>query len=136
MPVINITIKIEPQAKGRPRTSFINGKVHTYTPERTHIAQKSIIAYLQKYKRHCFPEHIAVKLTCTFYRTKSKWLPRKEYLPVRKPDLDNFLKLVMDSMNGLLVVDDAQITTICMAKRWTTEPYGYIVLRLENDEDN
>jgi len=130
---IELVIDIEPVAKGRPRTAFIQGKVHTYTPERTQIAQKSIVACLQAYKDKGFGTHIPVKLTCVFYRTKSKWLPKREALPFRKPDLDNFLKLLLDSMNGTLIADDAQICTIIMSKRWTDEERGYIALELEED---
>lgn len=135
MKPIELTIKQEPTAKGRARTAYRNGVVRTYTPEKTLIAQNAIVALLQRYKKDCFGIHVPVKLTCTFYRKKSKWLPKRETLPVRKPDLDNFLKLVMDGMNHLLVSDDAQITTINMAKRWSDKPYGYIVLKLEGDTD-
>lgn len=42
-----------------------------------------------------------------------------------------------DSIGRVLCygTDDAQITTIQMAKRWTTELYGYIILKLEDDKD-
>jgi len=135
MKVINLTIKAEPTAKGRPRTAFKNGAVRTYTPDKTRLAQEYIVGLLQGYKEQGFAEHIPVKLTCVFYRTKSVWLPKRETLPCRKPDLDNFLKLLSDSINGILVADDAQITTINMAKRWTNQKYGYIAIRLEEDNE-
>lgn len=131
--MIELTIDTEPQAKGRPRTAFKDGRVRTYTPERTMIAQESIIAILKQYQDVSFPAHIPVKLTCIFYRHKSKWLPKREKLPFRKPDLDNFLKLLLDSMNGILIADDAQITTIEMKKRWSPNGIGYITVRLEED---
>ena len=133
MKVINLTIKAEPTSKGRPRTAFRNGAVRTYTPDRAREAQEYIVELLQAYKGLCFDEHIPVKLTCVFYRTKSIWLPKREKLPCRKPDLDNFLKLLSDSMNHILVADDAQITTINMAKRWTDKEYPYITIKLEED---
>ena len=40
-------------------------------------------------------------------------------MPYRKPDLDNFLKLLLDALNGLVFADDAQITTMIVKKRWT-----------------
>jgi Holliday junction resolvase RusA-like endonuclease len=135
MKPIELTIDCEPTAKGRPRTAYRNGSVRTYTPEKTLIAQETIVAMLQPYKSQCFPEHIPVKLTCVFYRHKSKWLPKREKQPFRKPDLDNFLKLIMDSMNGLLVADDAQITTINMQKKWSPNGEGFITLRLEEDNE-
>ena len=133
MKQIELTIQTEPTAKGRPRTAYRNGSVRTYTPDKTRLAQEYIVALLQRYKDQCFAEHIPVKLTCVFYRTKSKWLPKREKLPFRKPDLDNFLKLLSDSINGILVADDAQITTINMAKRWTDKDHPYIVIKLEED---
>ena len=133
MKIIELTIDIEPRAKGRPRTAYRNGSVRTYTPERTLIAQETIVALLVQYKDQCFLPHIPVKLTCTFFRHKSVWLPKKERMPFRKPDLDNFLKLIMDSLNGILVADDAQITTISMQKRWSPNGEGYITLKLEED---
>jgi Holliday junction resolvase RusA-like endonuclease len=68
-----------------------------------------------------------------FYRTKSKYLPQREMLPFRKPDLDNLLKLLSDAANGLLFVDDSQLTSINVKKRWTDKEYGYITVRLEED---
>jgi Holliday junction resolvase RusA-like endonuclease len=135
MKVIELTLNVEPTAKGRPRTAYRNGTVRTYTPEKTLLAQEAIVLSLQKHKDQCFPAHIPVKLTCTFYRHKSIWLPKKETKPFRKPDLDNFLKLIMDSMNGLLVADDAQICTIIMKKRWSPDYNGFITLRLEEDTE-
>lgn len=135
MKVIELTILAEPTSKGRPRTAFRNGSVRTYTPDRTRLAQEYIVDLLQGYKELCFVAHVPVKLTCVFYRTKSVWLPKRETLPMRKPDLDNFLKLLSDSINHILVADDAQITTINMAKRWTRRKYGYIALRIEEDNE-
>jgi hypothetical protein len=38
-------------------------------------------------------------------------------------------------MNGLLVADDAQITTINMQKKWSPNGEGFITLRLEEDNE-
>jgi Holliday junction resolvase RusA-like endonuclease len=133
MKVIKLTTNIDPVAKARARTAVRNGVVRSYTPERTQVAQDTIKALLEPYRDQCFPPHIPIKLTCTFYRHKSIWLPKKEHLPFRKPDLDNFLKLLLDSMNGILVADDAQITSIVMSKRWSSNGEGYITVRLEED---
>jgi Holliday junction resolvase RusA-like endonuclease len=133
MKPLELTIQTEPTAKGRPRTAFKNGVVRTYTPDKTRLAQEYIVDLLQGYKGLWFTEHIPVKMTCVFYRTKSKWLPKRETLPCRKPDLDNFLKLLSDSVNHILVADDAQFTTINMSKRWSDKEYPYITIKLEED---
>ena len=132
--MVRIVIKTEPTAKGRAKTSYRNGRVWTYTPRKTQEAENVIKERLTRHLADKFPAHVPVKLTAVFYRTKSKYLKRSEILPVRKPDLDNLLKLLLDSMNGLLVSDDAQITTIKVSKRWTTEEHPFIRIKLENDK--
>jgi len=132
---IELIIPIEPVAKARSRQSFHNGKVHSYTPERTQVAQDFIKTFLQPYKDQCFPAHVPVKMTVIFNRTKSIWLAKKEKKPFRKPDTDNFIKLVLDSINTILIPDDAQVTSILACKRWTDENRGYTFLRLEEDND-
>ena len=133
MKVIELLIPIEPVAKARARTAVRNGVVRSYTPERTQIAQDFIKAFLQPYKHLCFPVHVPVKMTVVFHRTKSIWLAKKETMPFRKGDTDNYTKLICDSINGLLIPDDSQLTTIYAKKRWTTTGSGYIELRLEDD---
>jgi len=131
---IRITIKTEPVAKGRAKTAYVGGMVRTYTPQKTRDAQGFIMLRLKRHQDEMFEAHVPVKLTCTFYRTKSKYLPRHETLPVRKPDTDNLLKLLLDSMNGVLVADDAQITNISTRKRWTDKEYGYITIKMCEDK--
>ena len=132
---LNIKIPLEPVAKARARVAFTNGKVRSYTPTKTQEAENALLNYLWKYREKCFERHIPVKLTVVFYRVKSKWMPKKETMPFRKPDLDNFGKLICDAINGLLIVDDSQITTLNLKKRWADNGVGYIKLKLEEDRD-
>lgn len=131
---IRIIITTEPVAKGRPRTTYQNGRVRTYTPQKTIAAQDFMRAKLQRHIKTAFPPHTPVKLTATFYRTKSKWLPKRETMPFRKPDLDNLLKTLLDSLNNILVPDDAQVTSLNIKKRWSTTGQGYITIKLDNDK--
>jgi Holliday junction resolvase RusA-like endonuclease len=133
MKVINLTIDYEPTPKGRPRVVFKNGAVRTYTPQRTVDAQEYINTYLSQFKDCYFPIHTAVKMTITFWRRKSIWLPKREKLPTRKPDLNNFLGLALDAINKKMWYDDCQVTTCLMKKRWSSKENGYIEIRLEED---
>ena len=130
--IIRVTISEEPTPKGRARTAFINGFVRTYTPKRTLDAQNVITMRLKRHQEDCFPRDIPVKLTATFYRHRARDF-KKELLPYRKPDLDNLLKLLIDAMIGVLVVDDSQFTTIVARKRWSENDEGFITIRLEED---
>jgi Holliday junction resolvase RusA-like endonuclease len=133
MKTIRITIQTEPTAKGRPRTKWINGQAITYTPTKTKDAEDFIKSRLLRHRDEAFPPFVPVRLSCTFYRTKSKYLPRREILPFRRPDTDNFLKLLLDSIDGILVPDDSQFTTINVRKRWSPNGEGYITIKLEED---
>lgn len=145
MKVIELIIPIEPVAKARSRTALRNGKVRSYTPERTQVAQDFIKNFIYQYKDQCFPIHIPIKMTVVFNRTKSKWLPKRERKPFRKSDLDNYVKLCIDAITkkqtkkgmpedtNYLIPDDAQITTLVASKVWTDENRGYISLLLEED---
>ena len=95
------------------------------------MAQDFIREFLQPYL--CFAIHVPIKMTVCFNRTKSIWLPKRERKPFRKADLDNYIKLCLDGINGILIPDDAQVTTLIASKVWTNKEYGYIQLRLEED---
>ncbi len=147
MKPLELVINYEPVAKGRPKFAVRNGASWSYTPTKTQQAQDTIGAYLRD-KLLPIPPHISLKLTAIFYRTKSKWLPKREDKPFRKPDLDNFLKLLVDALGQRkykvrdetihvtpVLLDDAQITTMNVQKRWSQNGHGYILLRLEEDND-
>lgn len=44
--------------------------------------------------------------------------PQKTKLDHPRPDVDNYAKAVMDSMNGLAFVDDTQVAILVSYKRW------------------
>jgi Holliday junction resolvase RusA-like endonuclease len=145
MKVVEIILECEPVAKARARTVSRNGKIRSYTPDKTKIGQETIKRLLEPYLGNCFSPHIGIKLTCCFYRTKSIWLPKRETLPFRKSDLDNFIKGLSDSISKshskkntdrrYLIPDDAQITTLVARKRWSPTGRGYITMRLEEDTE-
>lgn len=41
--------------------------------------------------------------------------------PVVRPDVDNYIKPIMDAMNGVLYEDDGQVFRICASKVYTEE---------------
>jgi Holliday junction resolvase RusA-like endonuclease len=108
--------------------------VRTYTPATTITYESSLKARFYKHIEQAFPAHIPLRLFVTFYRVKSRYLPKKELMPFRKCDLDNLVKSITDAMNGILMPDDAQITTLVARKRWANNDNGYITLKLEEDK--
>ena len=140
-------VRLEPVPKGRAKHRIFNGMVLGYTSHRTRKAENAIREAITRRPLTPFEPLIPLKLTVTFWRQKSKWLKRRETMPFRKPDLDNFLKLLLDALNGLAFADDAQITTTIVKKRWTPgsqavkrgkdrppKSEGYIEFTLEEDK--
>jgi Holliday junction resolvase RusA-like endonuclease len=131
---IRIIIQTEPTPKGRAITTFKQGHLWTFTPEATMHAEEYI---RWKIMRHAlefgFKRGIPVKMSCTFFKTRPKYLHSKERMPSKHPDSDNYLKLLLDAINQVLVWDDGQITTLHCRKRFSDKSYGYITLKLEED---
>jgi Holliday junction resolvase RusA-like endonuclease len=100
--LIDIEILGEPVAKGRPRM----GKHGAYTPAKTRQAEEAIgWAVKQRYPA-LQPITGEVALELEFYEGVRKGRPN---------DLDNFMKLVSDALNGIVWVDDKQVTKITTA---------------------
>jgi len=146
MKALELIIPTEPHAKARARTSWRNGTVHSYTPDSTQEAEAFIKDFIKSYNKYRFPEHVALKVTLIFYRTKSKWQPKRVSKPYIKSDLDNYIKLAIDAItkkhtkkgvpedDNYIIKDDAAITTLLAKKRWTKD-FPYIKIIIEEDLD-
>jgi Holliday junction resolvase RusA-like endonuclease len=125
----------EPQGKGRPRF-MKNG--HAYTPSKT-AAYESIIraCYLAKYKGEPFPKDTALCITimAVFQPPKStpkKWLARMlEHVirPIKKPDIDNVAKVIMDGLSGHCYYDDKSIVELHVYKIYGEESRVEVCVR-------
>lgn len=124
------------KGKARPRWSSTSGCM--YTPLET--------KQYEKYIAHCFriaggqkiEGAVALSITMLFAIPKSMKKADKELckfneiLPMKKPDIDNCLKAVMDALNEVAYNDDKQVTENYVVKRWTT---GIERLEIEVVED-
>lgn len=68
-------------------------------------------------------------LTLYFGMVKPKSRDRARPLPDSKPDFDNLTKLVCDALNGIVWMDDAQVTDCIVKKRYDVTPRTEIVVR-------
>ena len=96
--MITLTVPGQPVSKARPRL----GHGHTYTPRKTKDAEGRVAAYLKASYPHVRPTgygQFAVYLA--FYL---KGAPRL--------DIDNLLKLILDSLNGRVWLDDNQVAVV------------------------
>ena len=45
---------------------------------------------------------------------------------IKKPDLDNMAKAVLDALNGLAYIDDSQIYSLTLYKTYSEQPGTYL----------
>ena len=118
--------------KGRPRLNSYTGVV--YTPTRTKDYESLVEQYfLLKYPRFKALEgRIKINIIAYFSIPKTtKKADINEMLennisPTKKPDIDNIVKVVLDSMNKFAFRDDNQITKLEVEKKYSIEDKIYI----------
>ena len=118
--------------KGRPRLNSYTGVV--YTPTRTKDYESLVEQYfLLKYPRFKALEgRIKVSIIAYFSIPKTtKKADINEMLennisPTKKPDIDNIVKAILDSMNKFAFKDDNQITKLEVEKKYSLEDKVYV----------
>lgn len=118
--------------KGRPRLNTYTGIV--YTPTKTKDYEVLIEQYfLLKYPKYKISEE-RVKVSITAYFSIPKATKKADIekmlenniSPTKKPDIDNIVKIVLDSMNKFAFKDDTQITKLEVEKRYGLEDKIYV----------
>ena len=118
--------------KARPRVNTETGRA--YTPASTKEYELLIKQYFKiKYPRYeILQGRIAVKIIACFAIPKSTSQKQKTLMlenkisPTKKPDIDNIVKAVLDSMNKFAFKDDNQITKLEVEKKYALEDKIYI----------
>ena len=125
---MELTIFGDPVPQGRPRFTKTG---HAYDPQRSQNYKQLVrfwvtqqLKKLPKWK----PHQNALRVSLTFHLgIPISWSKEKrtraingEIKPiVRNGDIDNLVKSILDSCNGLLWVDDCIITDLSAKKRYT-----------------
>lgn len=145
--MVRFIVPGEPQGKARARTVKLkSGKTISYTPEKTELYENWIKTC---YIKNCgimldgmLELHIAAYFRISKSPKKPDWLkedikPRqvKELMqnsqirPTKKPDIDNIVKVVADSLSGIAYKDDTCIVKIVAEKYYSEEPRLEIELK-------
>ncbi|WP_291568581.1 RusA family crossover junction endodeoxyribonuclease [Clostridium sp. UBA2485] len=131
--MIAIVIPGEPKGKGRPRL----GKSFTYTPKDTVNYENLVkVCYMDQAKNLKLDGEL--KATIIAYYSIPKSTSKKKRLemveerlrPIKKPDLDNVAKIVLDSLNKVAFDDDSQIVKLEVEKFYSENPR--VELQLES----
>lgn len=110
--------------KGRPRAARRGpAKIQLYTPARTAQEERRIKAGMARAYPGIAADGAAYRLTVevrTVWRARHKRLTMPEH-PLRRPDLDNVVKLIADALTGVFWADDAQIVELTARRVWSSQ---------------
>lgn len=118
---VEFTIAGEPVAQGRPRFSNRGGFVRAYDPAKSREA-KNHVKYCAKeimvdVEPLTGPLHMRAEFGIMMPKSmERKRTPRSREWRVKKPDLDNLLKLVKDACSGIVYLDDNTIVQVTARK--------------------
>ena len=124
---MKVSFKIlgDPQAQERAKFRVItSGNRHipvAYDPPKSKNAKKNIAKQAKLFVRMYYDMHVPIRMSLTFIMPRPKSLPKKFTQHVRKPDVDNLVKLVKDALSKVLYHDDAQIVEIHAGKVYAQE---------------
>ena len=125
--VIAFDIEGEAKGKGRPRRTN-NG--HVYTPTNTGNYENWVRDRFLASGQEPLIGKVPIAASITVYTAIPKSTPKKlrakmesgEVRPIKKPDCDNIIKSILDSLNGIAYADDCQIVTLAYEKAYSEMP--------------
>lgn len=116
----------EVQAKQRPK---FNG-LFAYTPKET-VSYENLVKL--QYQAQCgnyrYPDDVPLIVAIFVHIEppqsasnikKTRMLNQAEY-PLKKPDVDNVAKIILDALNGIAYRDDKQVVTLLVKKSYAGE---------------
>ena len=128
MTAVPITVVLAGDPVAKARVKF--GKNGAYTPKPTVVYQRALAWEAKTTMAGTQPLEGAVKIDVLFeLAIPSSWPERKRggaivgiIKPTGKPDVDNYAKAALDAINGVVVVDDAQVVELSVRKVYGVDP--------------
>lgn len=118
-------IIVEGKIKGKARPRVF-GK-HAVTPEDSVNYENWVKVCYQQQGGKYLTGSIAATITAYHKVPKSYTKKRVQAIregleyPQKKPDIDNIVKIILDSLNKIAYEDDSQVTDLIVKKRFTEE---------------
>ncbi|WP_268913979.1 RusA family crossover junction endodeoxyribonuclease [Lentilactobacillus sp. SPB1-3] len=132
--MISLTIHGNPVPAGRPRFTR-NG--HAYDPPKSRAYKQLVAIEAKKQYRGPLLKDKPIEVYIAAYRENQKQISkiertrreRKQSLPLRKPDTDNYVKSVLDALTGVIWADDNIICHIDAYKFYSDTPRIEVIVR-------
>lgn len=137
--MVQFTVDANPVPKGRPRYSARAGFVRTYTPKKTSDYETIVRETAQQAMGPTDPLETPIAVYLYIRLSIPKSYPKKRLQaclkglerPIKKPDIDNLAKSVLDGLNGIVYRDDGQIVSLHVTKVYASVPGVDVLVREE-----
>lgn len=134
---MKLTIPVAPQPQSRPRFTARGRYVHAYENKKITMYKRMVAATYQSYFGAVKPTEKAIAVDVVFYRPVQKSISKierqrrltGESLPAIKPDIDNYVKAILDALNGVAFRDDKQIISLNAKKLYSDKPRTEIEIK-------
>lgn len=134
--MIEFFVAGKPVGKGRPRFTRSG---HVFTPERTRTYEQAVAWECRKAMKgnppSDLPQHVSIGVSLlppkSWNKAKRAKALHGEIKP-GKPDIDNFLKAILDGCNGIAFVDDSQVVSVYAIKEYAEKEGVRVVIEEEN----
>ena len=131
---VSFTIDGDPVGKGRPRVTKTG---RAYTPKATQKYEAIVKTLYKTECKYTFPEGVPldVRITSYHYIPSSASRKLKEAMrthkarPCKKPDVDNIVKIILDSLNRIAYHDDAQVVDLQVRKFYSDKPRVVVTIQ-------
>ena len=134
--MFQVIFSVEGDPVGKQRPRFSRGR--TYTPKKSVDYEKQIAGKAREAMgpAEALETPVAVYIYANYAIPASYSKKRKEACLNRserpkKPDLDNSAKAYLDAMNGIVYLDDVQVVSLHVTKRYDTIASVHVCVREE-----
>ena len=134
----SVFFKVPGKPHGKERPRVVNG--HAYTPEKTKAFEQAVAWAYKAAGGKMMEGYIEVNVTAFYDIPKNtskksrELMERGIILPMKKPDVDNVVKAVLDALNGIAYKDDNQVVRETGAKFYGKEPCLYIEVKTYDEK--
>jgi Holliday junction resolvase RusA-like endonuclease len=127
---MRIQFEIPGRVVGKGRPHFVRSTGVAFTPQKTRSYESLVrdVAFPLMKGEKPWEGCVRVYLVA-YYKIPKSWTKKQKELalsgktPPGKPDGDNILKIICDSVNRVVFLDDSQCTECTVMKRWAEEDY-------------
>lgn len=129
--MITFQVPGKPVAQSRPRFARRGNFVSVYdaAPAKSYKAWVAKCAEKAMSGMKVVPKHVPLALHVQVFLQRPKRLKFNDAAAVSKPDLDNYIKCLMDALTGVVYEADQQIVSIRAEKRYGDDPSVWVNIK-------